>query len=250
MCVCDCVLYGNIETKATQACNISSSVGASQATDFIFGCKSNWNFHSELLFHIRFFSAVDLLLKICNTHTHTQSVLHATANEWQQTKASQQNLSRRDHDCVARGGFLFAASQLQHSPSPAPVQLLPAPPSPLSTPLSSCVLMAHNVTHMPQSRVESSPQCRSQAWAKAKQKCGKLLSYYVGVRQPESYTIYNRLPDDWTKPDEAAFFTQNDGIWKTHGSNGTVQRHSGTEREKESKKPIWIYTVLVANLLR
>lgn len=170
-------------------------------------------------------------------------MLHATANEWQQTKASQQNLSRRDHDCVARGGFLFAASQLQHCSSPAPVQLLPAPPSPLSTPLSSCVLMAHNVTHMPQSRVESSPQCRSQAWAKAKQKCGKLLSYYVGVRQPESYTIYNRLPDDWTEPDEAAFFTQNDGIWKTHGSNGTVQRHSGTERERKRAKNPFQFTL-------
>lgn len=68
---------------------------------------------------------VDLLLKICNTHT--QSVLHATVNEWQQTKASQQNLSRRDHDCVARGGFLFAASQLQHCPSPAPA-CAPQPP--------------------------------------------------------------------------------------------------------------------------
>lgn len=74
-------------------------------------------------------------------------------------------------------------------------------PSPLSKPLSSCVLMAHNVTHMPQSRVESRQPCLSHSQTKVWQ---TFVIYYVGVRQPESYTIYNILLDNWTEGQPAA----------------------------------------------
>lgn len=106
---------------------------------------------------------VDLLLKICHTHRHTHSLCCMP----QSTSGSKLKQVNR----ICQGAIMIVWQEVGFSLLPASCSIAPAQlqsssclrPSPLSTPLSSCVLMAHNVTHMPQSRVESSPQCHSQA---------------------------------------------------------------------------------------